>query len=256
MSENKQTEVTSQTEQTEVTSQPKKKGLKALNKKQKNLLIVGVALVIATGVSVGWGLSNTNTKKDTKAYAKKDVQAVENSVKEYDKGLDIKLDDETKKLMDAEKTADKEKAENKKEEKDNQNKPKDVPLSPASTKAKMLVSKVSADNGEVMKSTANELEKVAREVLPHMQSDEIRNTSKTVPEMQEFRLAGMSLVQEYMDMAKDLRATADKLANGTDEEKERVPEVIEGIKKRADNLKEHETEYAEAKEKASHVKAG
>lgn len=242
MSENKQTE------QGEEISQPKKKGLKNLNKKQKSRLIGGVSVLLATGIITSWGLSNTS--KDTNTYTKKDVQEVEKNVKAYDKGLDVKLDDETKKLMEAEKIDAKEGT------KEGQNTQNAVPLSPASTKAKMLVSKVPVDNGEAMKSTADALEKLMDEVIPNMQSEQIRDTAKKVPEMKEVQLTGMSILQEYQGMADELRLTAEKLEHGTDGEKQRVPEALESVKKRADKLKMFEADYTEAKEKAKHVKVG
>lgn len=216
---------------------------KALGKRKQQRAVFGLSAVLAVGISVGMAVGAMPEKK---GYSQKEVVKVATNVKAYDKALGtVKVDDEVKKVADKKVVVDTGTAEGKKE----------VSLSPASAKAITLVSKVPADNAEAMRNTAQELEKLMQEVVPSMQTAEIRETANKIPEMKKVQLTGMSILQEYLGMADDLRVTADKLEHGTDEEKGRVPGAIEYVKKRADKLKLFEADYAEAKKQAEKIKA-
>lgn len=213
-----------------------------LGKKKQQRLVVGLSVVLAVGISVGMAVGLTPEKK---GYSKKDVVKVTTNVKAYDKALGkVEVDAEVKKVADEKVVVDTGTAEGKKE----------ISLSPASAKAITLVSKVPADNAEAMRNTAKELEALMREVVPSMQTEEARDMANKIPEMKKVQLTGMSIVQEYLGMANDLRVTADKLEQGTEEEKGMVPGAIEYVKKRADKLKLFEADYTEAKKQAEKIK--
>ncbi|KLA04855.1 hypothetical protein B4086_5813 [Bacillus cereus] len=215
---------------------------KGLGKKKQQRAIVGLSVVLAVGISAGMAIGLAPEKK---GYSKKDVAKVATNVKTYDKALDtVKMDEEVKKVADKKVVVDTGTAEGKKE----------ISLSPASAKAITLVSKVPADNAEAMRNTAKELEALMREVVPSMQTAEIRDMANKIPEMKKVQVTGMSILQEYLGMADDLRVTADKLEQGTAEEKVMVPGAIEYVKKRADKLKLFEADYTEAKKQAEKIK--
>ncbi|PGR83442.1 hypothetical protein [Bacillus cereus] len=232
--------------QSKLVNEKKKRNIRTrwagLGKKKQQRLVVGLSVVLAVGISVGMAVGLTPEKK---GYSKKDVVKVTTNVKAYDKALDkVKVDAEVKKITEEKVVVDTGTAEGKKE----------ISLSPASAKAITLVSKVPADNAEAMRNTAKELEALMREVVPSMQTEEARDMANKIPEMKKVQLTGMSIVQEYLGMANDLRVTADKLEQGTEEEKGMVPGAIEYVKKRADKLKLFEADYTEAKKQAEKIK--
>ncbi|PER55557.1 hypothetical protein CN495_07330 [Bacillus thuringiensis] len=232
--------------QSKLVKEKKKRNIRTrwegLGKKKQQRAVVGLSVVLAVGISAGMAVGLTHEKK---GYSEKDVVKVTTNVKAYDKALDkVKVDAEVKKVADKKVVVDTGTAEGKKE----------ISLSPASAKAITLVSKVPADNAEAMRNTAKELEVLMQEVVPSMQTAEIRDMANKIPEMKKVQLTGMSILQEYLGMANDLRVTADKLEQGTDEEKGRVPGAIEYVKKRADKLKLFEADYAEAKKQAEKIK--